>query len=194
MVDEKIGHVLDAVREAGLEDNTLIVFTSDHGDHDSSHHLEHKSILYEQAARIPFIMSYKGVIPAGTVDDTHLVSSGLDLLPTFCDYAGADVPEGLHGASVRPIAEGKPAPDWRDHIVVESQNGRMVRTDRYKYCVYDCGQHREQLTDLETDPGETKNLAYDDKYAKIIEQHRKLLAKWVNRTNDTIGQKYIVTS
>ena len=192
MVDEKIGKVLDAVRDADLEGNTLIVFTSDHGDFDSAHRLEHKSILYEEAVRIPFIASYKGVIPAGVVDEAHLVSNGLDLLPTFCDYAGIASPEGLFGKSFRAVAEGKPAPSWRDHLVVESQNGRMVRTARFKYNVYDSGKHREQLIDLQSDPGEMKNLAYDQEHKDVLNRHRELLAKWVERTNDRIADEYIV--
>ncbi len=104
MVDKKIRTLLDALREAGLEDNTLIVFTSDHGDMDSAHKMEHKSVLYEESVRVPFIMSYKGVIPQGMVDDTHLVSNGLDLLPTLCDYAGIETPEGPRGRSLRSLA------------------------------------------------------------------------------------------
>jgi arylsulfatase A-like enzyme len=192
MVDEEIGRVLAAVRDAGIEGNTLIVFTSDHGDHDSAHRLEHKSILYEGAARVPFIMSYRGVIPAGAVDEAHLVSNGLDLLPTLCDYAGIVAPEDLLGASVRPLAEGKAVSSWRDHLVVESQNGRMIRTARFKYNVYDSGEHREQLIDLKNDPGEMKNLAYDGRHKAILEQHRELLATWVDRAGDAIGKEYVV--
>ena len=192
MVDAKIGKVLGALRDAGLEDKTLVVFTSDHGDHDSAHRLEHKSVLYEEAARIPLLMSYKGAIPARAVDETHLVSTGLDLLPTLCDYAGAAPPRGLFGASLRPVAEGKAPAGWRDHLVVESQNGRMVRTARFKYCVYDSGPRREQLTDLQDDPGEMKNLAYDAKHKPTLDRHRQLLSQWVARTGDKIGQRYAV--
>lgn len=192
MVDEEIGRVLAAVRDAGIEGNTLIVFTSDHGDHDSAHRLEHKSILYEGAARVPFIMSYQGVIPTGAVDETHLVSNGLDLLPTLCDYAGIAPPKDLLGASVRPLAEGKSVPSWRDHLVVESQNGRMIRTASFKYNVYDSGKHREQLIDLKSDPGEMKNLAYNERHKVVLEQHRALLAEWVERAGDEIGKEYLV--
>ncbi|NQT54334.1 sulfatase-like hydrolase/transferase [bacterium] len=194
MVDAHVGKVLDAVRDAGLEDNTLIIFTSDHGDHDGAHGLEHKSILYEEAARIPFLMSYKGAIPAGRVDEAHLVSNGLDLLPALCDYAGVAPPEGLHGASLRAIAEGRPTATWRDHLVIESQNGRMVRTKRHKYNVYDSGKHREQLINLEADPGEMTNLAEDPRHKATLDQHRALLQRWVEATGDTIAAKYIVRS
>ncbi|NQT86684.1 sulfatase-like hydrolase/transferase [bacterium] len=191
-VDAQVGRVLDAVRDAGIEENTLIVFTSDHGDHDSAHSLEHKSIPYEEAARIPLILSHKGVIPAGVVDDAHLVSNGLDLLPTFCDYAGMAPPTALLGASIRPLAEGKKPSAWRDSLVVESQNGRMLRTEGFKYYVFDCGANPEMLIDLKADPGETKNLAKSAAHADILDEHRKLLADWVARSGDPVAPAYLV--
>jgi arylsulfatase A-like enzyme len=194
MVDAKVGKVLAAVREAGIGDNTLIVFTSDHGDHDSAHRLEHKSMLYEESARVPFVLSLPGIIPAGVVDKTHLVSTGLDIFPTLCDYAGVAPREDLQGRSLRQLAEGKPVADWRDHLIAESQDGRMVRTRRFKYCVYGPGKHREQLVDLQNDPGEMKNLAYDESHKDVLQQHRTLLAGWVRQTGDTLGQAYVVNS
>jgi choline-sulfatase len=195
MVDREIGIVLDALRDAGMEDNTLIVFTSDHGDMDSAHRMEHKSVLYEESVRvpfiIPFIMSYKGRIHAGVVNDTHLVSNGLDLLPTLCDYAGVEVPKGLYGRSLRPLAEGKDTKQWRDFVVSESQNGRMLRTHRFKYCIYDSGKHREQLIDLKRDPGEMKNLAEVNDYKDVLGKHRQFLRSWIERTGDRIAAEYV---
>lgn len=190
-VDEEIRIVLDALREAGLEDNTLIVFTSDHGDMDAAHKMEHKSVLYGESVRVPFIMSYKGKIPAGLVDDAHLISNGLDLLPTLCDYAGIAVPEGLHGRSLRPVAEGKDIKEWRDFVVAETENGRMLRTARFKYSIYDSGSHREHLVDLEKDQGEMKNLAEDAEYKGALDTHRELLRRWVEGTGDKIAAQYI---
>ena len=178
-------------RQVGLEDNTLVVFTSDHGDMDSAHKMEHKSVLYEEAVRVPFIMSYKGRIPGGVVDDTHLVSNGLDLLPTLCDYANIKTSEGPPGRSLRPLAEGKTT-EWRDFVVTESQNGRMLRTKRFKYCIYDSGSHREQLIDIENDPGEMKNLTEDENYKHVLEKHRRLLQAWVEKIDDKIAAKYII--
>jgi arylsulfatase A-like enzyme len=179
MVDKEIGTLLDAVREAGLEDNTLIVFTSDHGDMDAAHKMEHKSVLYEESVRVPFIMSYKGVIPRGVVDDTHLVSNGLDLLPTLCDYAGIKIPAGRHGLSLRPLAQGEKTVPWRDYVVSESQNGRMLQTARFKYCIYDSARHHEQLIDLKNDPGEMENLADNPDFKEVLGKHRRLLQKWI---------------
>ncbi len=191
MVDEQIAVVLDALRDAGLESNTLIVFTSDHGDLDAAHKLEHKSILYEEAVRIPFIMSLPGAIPKGIIDNGHFVSNGLDLLPTLCDYAGIDVPAGRAGQSVRPLAEGKAVEGWRDFVISETECGRMVRTDRFKYCLYNSGAHREQLTDLKDDPGEMKNLAEVPAFKSTLEQHHRLLKGWVEKTGDRIAAGYI---
>ena len=191
MVGREIGTVLDSLREAGMEDNTLIVFTSDHGDMDSAHKLEHKSVLYEESVRVPFIMSYKGMIPEGIVDDTHLISNGLDLLPTICDYAGIETPEGLFGKSLRPLVTGKYAEKWRDFVVSESQNGRMLRTGSFKYCIYDSGRHNEQFTDLKNDAGEMRNLAEVEDYKDVLDTHRNLLRGWVERTGDRIAAEYI---
>ncbi|MHC4647990.1 MAG: sulfatase family protein [Planctomycetota bacterium] len=139
------------------------------------------------------MMSYRGVIPEGVVDDTHLVSNGLDLLPTLCDYAGIKIPEALGGVSLRPLAEGKKAAAWRDYVVSESQNGRMLQTGRFKYCVYDSGRGREQLIDLKNDPGEMKNLAERAQSKDVLDNHRQLLHKWVKKNNDKIAAEYIVT-
>jgi arylsulfatase A-like enzyme len=191
MVDAQIGVVLDAVRAAGLQDNTLVVFTSDHGDMDSAHKLEHKSILYQESVNVPFIMSSPGRIPPGAVDNTHLISNGLDLLPTLCDYAEIEAPAGRPGRSLRPLAESKTVEQWPDFVVSESDNGRMVRTQRFKYCLYDSGEHREQLTDLKDDPGEMKNLAEVPTFKSVLEQHRRFLKDWIERTGDRIGASYI---
>jgi arylsulfatase A-like enzyme len=158
---------------------------------DSAHKLEHKQVLYDESVRVPFIMSYKCRIPKGVVDDTHLVSNGLDLLPTLCDYAGIKTPEGLPGRSLRPLAEGKTA-EWRKFVVAESHYSRMVRTKRFKYCIYDSGRHREQLIDMVNDPGEMKNLAEDEEYKDVLEKHRRLLHEWVEKTGDKIGAEYVI--
>lgn len=191
-VDAEIGTILRALKESGLEDDTLVVFTSDHGDMDAVHQLSAKSFLYQESVRIPFIMVRKGAIAGGRVDDKHFVSNGLDLLPTLCDYAGIEVPAGLAGRSIRPLAEGRDLSDWRQEVVVECVNGRMLRTQRFKYCVYDQGERRETLVDLERDPGEFKNLAALPEYRDELNRHRRLLHTWVKRQNDKLGSAYVI--
>ncbi|TDE09246.1 sulfatase [Jiangella asiatica] len=191
-VDTQIGMVLDALRESGHVEDTVVVLSSDHGDGMGAHHWNQKWALYEEAVRVPFIVSWKGVTRPGHVDTDTLVSSGLDLLPTLCDYAGIEPPDGLRGHSVRPAAEGRehdgPAyvvteTSW-DPAVLPHSRGRMLRTARYKYVLYSWGQHREQLFDLHDDPGEMVNLVRDASHRDVLDEHRKLLAAWCDQTGD----------
>ena len=191
-VDAALGKVLGALDENGLTDNTLVLFTSDHGDGVASHRWTAKLSLYEEATRIPFLVRWPGHVPAGGVDAVHLVSQ-LDVLPTFCDYAGiAPLPE-FHGRSVRTIVKD-PKARWREYVVTEladdnrdrSRKGRMVRTERYKYNVYSHGARREQLFDLKRDPGEMQNLAYESAMQEIVAAHRARLRDWMKKTEDTM--------
>ena len=112
-------------------------------------------------------------------------------MPTLCDYADIALPSGLHGQSLRPVIED-PALPGRASVVTELQafmdddtkKGRMLRTARYKYIAFSYGQRPEMLFDLETDPGETKNLAYDAAYQEVLSKHRQLLENEVERTED----------
>jgi arylsulfatase A-like enzyme len=191
-VDEDIGRVLSVLRETGLDENTVVVFTSDHGDMDAAHRLEHKSVCYEEAVRVPLIVSWKGVTSPGLVDRTHLVSTGLDLIPTLCDFVGIATPAPLKGQSVRAWAEGRSAPAGREMLVVENGCSRMVRTARYKYIVYASGLRREQLIDLQADPGEMNNLASDPSAASVLIDHRRRLKVWYERHGETLDPKYMV--
>ncbi|MBN1422764.1 MAG: sulfatase-like hydrolase/transferase [Planctomycetes bacterium] len=189
-VDRAIGRVLAALREAGLEDDTLVVFTSDHGEGTAGHRWIVKLCLYEGPATVPLIVAWKGVTPPAVADRTHVVSS-IDILPTLCAYAGIEPPAGILGRSLRPIIEDpkashhpfvvtEVAPDTKD----PSFQGRMVRTPRHKYMAYARGKDPEQLFDLGGDPGETRNLARDPGAARILNEHRDLLAVWCERTKD----------
>ena len=191
-VDAEVGLVLQALRTHGLDKKTVVIFTSDHGDLDGAHRLEHKSVLYGEAVRVPFVVCWPGVTKPGLVDRDHLISVGLDLIPTLCDFGGVEKPADLPGLSVRPLAEGRVPASWREFLVVESQAGRMLRTHRYKYTVYEVGTRREQLVDLREDPGEMINLAGKPQYNRIIQEHRRLLQEWVTSVGDKIGESFII--
>jgi choline-sulfatase len=193
MVDREIAVVLKALRDAGLEESTAVVFSSDHGDMDASHRLEHKSVLYEESERVPLVVTWKGVTKPGLVDREHLVSVGLDLIPTLCDFAGIPAPVGLAGRSVRPLAEGRvpPAP-WRDTLVVEGHHCRALHTERFKYTVYGMGEHREALIDLKNDPGEMKNLASDPSCRDALLDCRKRLQAWYRDHGEALAPGYVV--
>jgi arylsulfatase A-like enzyme len=159
---------------------------------DASHRLEHKSVLYDEATRVPFIVSWKGVTKPGLVDTEHLVSSGIDLIPTLCDFANLPQPASLKGRSVRALAEGRTTP-WRDTLVVENGQSRMLRSARYKYVVYGSGARREMLTDMVEDPGEMKNLALDPAFAPVLKEHRRMLKEWYQQNGETLDPKYLVS-
>ena len=146
-----------------------------------SHQLIHKQKLYEEAAAVPLIVTPPAA-QAG-VDGQHLVS-GLDILPTVLDYAGITAPASLEGRSLRPLVERKEVP-WREFVASECRafgDARMIRTARYKYIAFATGDNREQFFDLESDPGETKNLISDPAHAEEVTRHRTLLEQWIKST------------
>jgi len=175
MVDAQIGLILETLRAGGQEQDTVVIFTSDHGDHDSAHKLEHKTVFYEEACRVPLIMSQPGVIPKGICSD--LVSNGLDLLPTLCDGAGVAPPPGIIGRSFRPLAEESQHLDGRTFIPMENEIGRTIVTKDYKYMLYDSGESREQLIDLRNDPGETRNAITDETHSEALKTCRGYYAQ-----------------
>jgi len=153
-VDAEIQIVLDAIRQSGQEANTVVIFSSDHGENDATYRFHGKQTFNEESIRIPFIVMDKGGSQGGRVDKTHLISNGLDLLPTVLDYAGVPDAKGdPRGRSVRPLVEGRDVP-WREHLGVESWIGRMVIGDRYKYIRYDAAGYEERLRDMQEDPHE----------------------------------------
>jgi choline-sulfatase len=176
-VDAEIGRVLTALRRSGLDRNTLVIQSADHGDMDSAHGFEHKSLPYEEAARIPFIVSWPGRVAASAVDRRHLVSASVDLLPTLCDFAGIEVPAGLPGRSVREIVSGTQPTGWRDDLLIEFAGGRAIRSARYKYSVWNTGRPREMLIDMQQDPGEMKNLAGEPSLGPVLTEHRERLRR-----------------
>ncbi|MCB0687411.1 MAG: sulfatase-like hydrolase/transferase [Saprospiraceae bacterium] len=190
MVDKEIGKVLDALDANGLDENTIIIFTSDHGDGAAAHKWSAKLSLYQESAAVPFMISWPGFIPENKIDDQHLVSQA-DIVPTLCDLAGIDSGLDFTGSSIRTILSDQTA-SWRDHLIVEladykpdaSRKGRMVRTRNYKYNVYSTGERTEQLFDLSMDPGEENNLVYKPEYAKERQRHFNLLQEWMQQTND----------
>ena len=191
-VDAGIGRILNALFDSPYADNTLIVFSSDHGDGQGAHQLNQKSFLYDEQTRVPLIVRPPGGGKPQVA--TGPVSATLDLLPTVCDYAGVSVPDQARGLSLRPAADR--GEDDKDRAVVtetvvyEQEPGRMVRTDRYKYSVYSKGPYREQLFDLYRDPGEMVNLAIEARYQHVLASHREILSRWCEQTDDHVPKRW----
>ena len=190
-VDHHIGIILDGLKTHGLEDNTLIIFVSDHGNMDASHRLSSKGLLYEESVGVPFIMKYKGVIPSQKTDALHLISTGLDILPTLCDYAEVDVPAHFLGKSVRSLAEGKSVDTWRSYVAAENHWSRMIQSQTFKYCVYASDAYQASLVDTQNDPGEMRNLIHDPKFEDVLVEHREFLAEWIHLSKDEDGMQYV---
>lgn len=187
-VDRQIGRVLSTLRFRGLMENTVVLFTADHGEGMGAHRWTQKAAFWEETAKVPFIVAGKGIERRGVVDSQALVS-GLDIVPTLCDYAGVPAPSAVVGMSLRPAIQGKRLD--REFVVSElgdlgfdGRQGRMLRTDRYKYIVFNGGARAEQFFDLELDPGEVNNLARSSEADSELKRHRGLLEKWIRDTKD----------
>ena len=181
IIDAQVGTMMQALEESGLDKNTLVVFTSDHGEMNASHRRSTKGIYYEEAIRIPFIFRWKDVIPAGKSDHSHLVSNGLDLGPTLLDYAGATKSETMRGMSVKPIIEGK-NPPWRDCLLVEGASMWCVMFDgHYKY-VKQKARGEEFVFDQNKDPGEI----YPMENKTLINRGREVMNEWYRRVGGKI--------
>ncbi|RDZ51367.1 sulfatase [Haloferax sp. Atlit-4N] len=206
-VDARLGRLLDGLDAEGAAEETLVVFMSDHGDGNGAHQINQKWLLYEEQARVPFVVNPPGEsVPSSPPEgdggrintddsrtDDHLVSTGLDLLPTLCDYASITPPADLLGESVRPFVTGEDPAGWRDVLVTETFDpieGRMVRSDRYKYIVYKRGRQREQLFDMEDDRGELVDLSVAADYDDVLDDHRRHLLEWCRKTNDLFGERH----
>lgn len=189
-VDRCLGHLLDALESGGWMENTLVLFTSDHGEGVAAHKWVCKLAFYEECLRVPMILSWPGHFRRGVVDDSSLTST-LDIFPTFCDVAGINPPPHLRGRSLRPAAEGT-GPVEREAVYAHLANrpsepesqGRMVRTQRFKYNAYSWGANPEELFDLHQDPGETHNLAHHPESQEPLARHRALLERWLLETGD----------
>lgn len=196
-VDNLVGNVMKALRESGQEENTVVVFLSDHGDCHGAHRWNQKTVFYDESARIPFIITQKGKTPKGTSD--LLLNTGVDLIPTICDFAGIKMPEGLPGISMKNQALGRKPETEREYVISQNHmvqcvavdgrhlkpHGRMVRSKRYKYCLYSEGVRRESLVDMEKDPSEMTNQAYNPDFIKSLDQHREFLKAFAEKHKDT---------
>ncbi len=191
-VDQEIGAVLDVLEHSPYKNDTLIVFSSDHGEGLARHQTYQKYSMYDESIRVPFTVACLGnglKLRKGSVDDEHMIT-GVDLLPTVCDYAQARLPY-VSGSSLRPLLVSGRSASWREYAYAESNyHGRMIVTRDFKYLTeYRPKAHEdfvppgpnadalglEQLFDLVNDPGETRNLACESRYSDVLGRHREML-------------------
>jgi arylsulfatase A-like enzyme len=180
-LDAQVGRILDALRASGQYDNTLIVFSSDHGLAIGSHGLFGKQNLYDHSMHSPLIFAGPGIPKK---KQTAALCYLLDIFPTLGALAGVKGPEGSEGKSLVPVLGGKKAA-VRDSIFTAYRNlQRAVRDERWKLIVYP-QVNKEQLFDLQNDPAERKDLAADGKHDAEVKRLLALLKDWQKQLGDT---------
>jgi arylsulfatase A-like enzyme len=197
-LDECVEELLDALRERSVCDDTVVAYTSDHGCHFRTRPGEYKRTPHESAVRVPTILAGP---PFNGGRNVERVTSVIDLPPTLLDAAGIDVPASMHGESVLPVVTGAEADEDGDAFVQisESQVGRALRTDRWKYAVaapkrtgWRAGNGQRSsdmyaeryLYDLERDPTERLNLVGRPNYRDVADDLRARLKRYVRDVED----------
>ena len=185
-LDSDVGRLKSLLKELEIDENTLVIFTSDNGPHieggndpdffnSNGPFRGYKRDLYEGGIRVPFVAKWPGIIEKGRV--SNHVSAMWDIYPTFCEIAGIDVPKGLDGISMLPELKGEQQPQhdylyWEFH---EKGDRQAVRKGKWKGVRYDLakGNREVELYNLESDPGETKNIA--DQHPEIAKTIREIM-------------------
>ncbi len=188
-IDRAVGRLLDTVREQGLEQDTLLVFTSDHGEMFGSHGRRAKYIFYEEACRVPFLVRWPGRVRPGATDT---LLSTPDIMPTLLGALGLKAPRAAEGADLSGNLLGKSTrgPEaiymqgmgttaaWQD-----GTEWRALRDERYTYAIYR-RDRSELLFDNASDPYQMKNLAAERAHTATLDHYRASLQRWMKEHND----------
>lgn len=200
--DDNMGRLLDYLDSSGLAENTIVIYTADHGFFLGDHGWFDKRFMYEQALRVPWMIRYPGVVKPGSVSSDWVVN--IDNAPTALDLAGVAVPDDMQGKSLKPILQGSAPPDWRRSMYYHYYEFAPphwvfphygVRTERYKLiCYYTVNEW--ELFDLEKDPDEMENLfdwagyKVHPEYASIlpglVEELKTLRAQYKDDTGSPV--------
>ena len=174
-VDDNVGRVLDYLKENNLEENTIIVVTSDQGFYLGDHGFFDKRFIYEESLRMPFMVKYPGKIKAGSVNED--IITNIDFAPTLLELAGISTTQKMQGASFVPVLEGNTPKDWQDGMYyhyyefpfwhhVQPHYG--IRTQKYTLAHFYYNIDVWELYDLEKDPHQVNNIYNDPNYADVV--------------------------
>jgi N-acetylglucosamine-6-sulfatase len=193
-VDESLGRILAALERKGVLNETMVVFTSDHGYFYGEHGLnEERRLAYEEAIRIPLLMRYPSLAAAGSTRAEMVLN--LDMAPTFLELAGLQPGAHIQGRSLVPVLKGE-AKDWRTSFLIEYYTDTVfprvrnmgyvaVRTARHKYINYNELPGMSELYDLEADPYEETNLVDRPEGKPALEQAQAELRRLIEQTGYT---------
>jgi arylsulfatase A-like enzyme len=182
LADENMGKTFEALTTLGVLDDTVILFTADHGFFLGEWRMYDKRFMHEPSIRVPLFIRYPRLIKPGTVVADKMTLN-LDWAPTILDFAGVPVPSQMQGRSLVPLLQGEQPANWRKEWLYEYyeypgphnvKKNRGIRTDRYKLMHYYEEPQEFELYDLQEDPGELRNLYADARYASLT---RELLAR-----------------
>jgi len=181
-VDANVGRILDYLKASGLDQNTIVVYSSDQGFYLGEHGWFDKRWMYEESFRMPLLVRWPGVVKPGTA--VKQLTQNIDFAPTFLEAAGLPAPAEIQGKSLVPLLKGEKVP-WRDALYYHYYDGPGehgvakhygVRTERYKLIrFYAPADNTWELYDLEKDPKEMKSVYNEPAYAAIREQLTKRL-------------------
>ena len=176
-IDESVGRILQFLDESGLNENTIVIYTSDQGFYLGEHGWFDKRFMYEESYRTPLVVKWPGVIKPGSVN-TDIVSN-LDFAQTFLDIAGAPEPGDMQGMSIVPLLQGEEVTDWRQEhyyhyyefpAVHSVKRHYGIATDRYKLMHFYYDIDEWELYDLKTDPHEMQNVYDDPDYRAVRDE------------------------
>ena len=170
-MDEQVGRVLEALDELGLRENTIVIFSSDHGYLLGHHHKFQKQHLFEESTRVPFILS----VPWMKKSHGHAsnkITELVDLYPTLAELAELTPPANLQGQSLLPLLKNPTTKEWSKDLAfsISRSGGESIRTSKWRFTHWGFGAKGEELYDLKNDPKEFTNLARDPNYSGRLNQ------------------------
>ncbi|MDL2232718.1 sulfatase-like hydrolase/transferase [Ruminococcaceae bacterium OttesenSCG-928-L11] len=186
-IDEQVGKILDTLEHCGLAEDTIVIFTSDHGDMMGSHSLMYKGLWYDECFKVPFLIRWPGRIVPGKKD---FFLNPADIMPTLLGLTGLECPTGVEGQNLAAglTADWTPARD-EGYYINPAVNARGVQDHRY-YFVVVRDHHDEELTilyDREADPFQQENIAAS--HPEVVAAMRGRLEEWLLRTDDVWVRK-----
>ena len=177
MIDKNVGRILKELENKGLLEDSIIIFTSDHGEFLGDHWLLTKGCSdYDCIIKVPFILYYPEKLPSGL--SINSFTQEIDIFPTLCELIGVPIPSTVQGKSLLPLIEGS-SKEIYEEILVET--GPTIRTKEWRMTVREDGY--SELYNLKDDPNQFFNLWYDDKYWKVKE---KLMQRLIMRMKEAL--------